>query len=640
MQHTLQRLDLGSSMTNDLKPDFLTRREFMGAAAAGAAFLMTHRIAGAAAGAGRAVEHGDPLHEFGYGDVTLADGPHRAQLEQTHAVLMELNEDSLLRPFRIAAKLPAPGDDLGGWYSSRVGDSVFGPGTFGQWVSALSRYHAISRDEASCAKTLRLIEGFSKTVEPGGAMFAIHKGTYDSYNYDKLVIGLIDAHRYCGVAGASATLAAVTQSAQKYLPGKAIDFFAPEKGAEESYTLPENQFLAWQVFGDDRYLAAAKAYLDQDYLGPLAERKNVLPGRHAYSHANALSSAAKAYLVLGDEKYLRAAVNGLGFMEAQSYATGAWGAGEVFLPVPRTPELDEAYKKANLDPSAYDGLGEAILNLQTHFETPCGSYAHFKLTRYLLRITKDPQYGDSMERVMYNCVLGALPLNKFGKAFYQSNYSKYATKRYFDGYGNIIEDEWPCCSGSLPQLAADYTISAYLRDDEGVFVNLYIPSTVRWSQGGASVALTQTGSYPVSDGMTFVVEASQPARFALRFRIPKWAQSPTIQVNGKRIAQTVQPGSFATITRRWRSGDRIEVTLPKQLELKSVDDRHPHLVALVNGPIVLFAIGHDLPKLDRETLLAARQTAPASVEWKSGGVRFLPWWIIKDEIYTTYHDVS
>src|SRR5262249_23035029 len=65
----------------------------------------------------RAFEHGNPLKEFNYGQVKLHAGPHQAQLEQTHTVLMALDEDSLMRPFRMAADRPAPGRDLGGWYS-------------------------------------------------------------------------------------------------------------------------------------------------------------------------------------------------------------------------------------------------------------------------------------------------------------------------------------------------------------------------------------------------------------------------------------------------------------------------------------------------------------------------------------------
>src|SRR5262249_31543211 len=107
---------------------------------------------------------------------------------------------------------------------------------------------------------------------------------------------------------------------------------------------------------------------------------------------NALGSAMQAYLVLGDEKYFRAAHNGLRMVQEQSYATGGWGPDEAFV----TPGK---------------GLLDASLGT-THasFETPCGSYRHFKITRYLLRLTGGPRYGDTMERLLYKTIAGAPPI--------------------------------------------------------------------------------------------------------------------------------------------------------------------------------------------------------------------------------------
>ena len=113
-----------------------------------------------------------PLAEFGYGDVSMASESHGAQLSNTQAVLMSLNEDSLLMPFRQMAGLPAPGVELGGWYAYRPEydyrknfDEGFAPGChFGQWVSALARGYAISGDNAVRAKVLRLNRLYAETI--------------------------------------------------------------------------------------------------------------------------------------------------------------------------------------------------------------------------------------------------------------------------------------------------------------------------------------------------------------------------------------------------------------------------------------------------------------------------------------------
>jgi DUF1680 family protein len=246
-----------------------------------------------------------------------------------------------------------------------------------------------------------------------------------------------------------------------------------------------------------------------------------------------------------------------------------------------------------------------------------------------------------MERVMYNTVLGALPLNKYGKAFYQSNYHGHAHKAYFDGYDHIMNDEWPCCSGTLPQVAADYRISTYFRDQDGVFVNLYIPSTLRWEHHGAQMSLTQSGQYPLSDRITLEIAASKPANSGIRLRIPAWAEAPSIRVNGKNVPETgVRSGTFATISREWKSGDRIELELPRRLALKPVDAQHPDMVAVVSGPVVLFAICDDTPKVTRAQLLSAKQQNQGSAEWHvdtdGSSLRLIPFWAIKDETYFSY----
>ena len=131
-----------------------------------------------------------------------------------------------------------------------------------------------------------------------------------------------------------------------------------------------------------------------------------------------------------------------------------------------------------LRPPDSDEVNASLTNTHHTFETPCGSYAHFKLTRYLLRVTRDPRYGDSMERMMYNTILGALPLQRDGRSFYYSDYNLQGSKVYCD-------HRWPCCSGTHPQVAADYRINTYLRDPQGIFVALYIPSKATWKQNGA-----------------------------------------------------------------------------------------------------------------------------------------------------------
>jgi DUF1680 family protein len=302
----------------------------------------------------------------------------------------------------------------------------------------------------------------------------------------------------------------------------------------------------------------------------------------------------------------------------QSFATGGWGPDETLC-----------------GPGSSD-LYNSLTNTHASFETPCGSYAHFKLTRYLLRVTRDSRYGDSMERVMYNTVLGAKPLMPDGRTFYYSDYNFKGQKFYRDN------QHWSCCSGTLPQVAADYRINTYFRDSDGVWVNLYIPSTLRWKQNGADVVLNQSSQYPFDSAVQFELQASQAREFALNFRIPAWASGASISVNGNRVAAEIIPGNFAAVRREWNTGDRVELNLPMTTRLESIDRQHPDTVALLHGPLVLFAVTENAPSVTRTNLLAAKRTGQRSWEATTTGapLKLLPFVEVADEPYSTYLRVT
>jgi DUF1680 family protein len=622
----------------------MKRREFLKSGlAAGAVALAGGNAAGLADSPAT-----EPLREFAYGDVSLAPGLLQTQFEQTQAILLGLDEDSLLRPWRLRASLPAPGAPMGGWYDevplvhTPSGGEGFAPGhAFGQWISALSRAYAVNRDPATRAKVQRLLDLYSPAIS--GKFYTNFR--FPAYNFDKMVIALIDAHQFAQIPNAFALLDRTTDAAEPHLPPRALDRdqvqlkwrasvgdnTTNDYGWDEPYTLPENLYLAAQRGAGERYRKMAPRYLlDETYFDPLSEGKNVLPGHHAYSFCNALSSAMQAYLSAGSEKHLRAAVNAHEMIvKTQSYATGGWGPDETF----RKPGTGALYA--------------SLTNSKHSFETPCGSYGHFKLTRYLLRVTRDGSYGDSMERVLYNTVLGAKPLQKDGKAFYYSDYSNTGSKFFFD-------DAWPCCSGTLPQVAADYHILGYFHDRDSLYVNLYLPSTLKWTaDNGAQLTLTQSGGYPLDGRIGMLLRASKTANFAIRLRIPAWAQqcdagvcanerAAQIRVNGVAVAAPVTKG-FATLQRKWKDGDRIELELPMPMRLEAIDPEHPDTVALVRGPLVLFALTPDAPKVSRAQLLAAAGVKGQPV-WKadtqSGPLLLTPFTEIFEERYRTYMTVS
>lgn len=123
-------------------------------------------------------------------------------------------------------------------------------------------------------------------------------------------------------------------------------------------------------------------------------------------------------------------------------------------------------------------------------------------------------------------------------------------------------------------------------------------------------------------------------------RIPEWTPEARIEVNGKRWSGATAPGTFATVSRQWRSGDRVELELPRSMRFEPIDPRHPDTAALLCGPLVLFAIaGTDRElSLTRNELRAARQIGKQAWEATSalGSLKLLPYIAINEEQYATY----
>jgi DUF1680 family protein len=150
--------------------------------------------------------------------------------------------------------------------------------------------------------------------------------------------------------------------------------------------------------------------------------------------------------------------------------------------------------------------------------------------------------------------------------------------------------------------------------------------------------LTQKGAYPFESEVEIEIAASKPSTFALNLRIPAWAEGASVSVNGKRVSASVTPQTFVSVRREWKNGDRIELELPLRMRLEPIDARHPQTVALLSGPLVLFAIGEGTPAVTGKELLATRKVA--AQKWQAtlanGMLDFLPFTAVEEQPYTTY----
>jgi DUF1680 family protein len=325
--------------------------------------------------------------------------------------------------------------------------------------------------------------------------------------------------------------------------------------------LPENLYRAYLLTGNPLYRGFADEWLYHDYWAPFAvgaEPNNVVPV-HAYSHVNSFSSAAMAYAVSGEERYLRICINAYDFMQrTQCYATGGFGPDERLMPP--------------------DGsLGRSLDLYAGQAEIPCGTWAGTKLSRYLMGFTGEARFGDWIETMLYNAIGAALPTEPDGRSYYYGDY------RISSGVKQYYWHEWPCCSGTYIQTVADYHNIVCFHDERGLLVNLYVPFEVRWR----GVTLRQETLFPESETIRLWLTVDQPGAFALRFRVPAWCTGMSIAVNGESVSAAASPGGWASVERSWQTNDEVTLRLPMRLRLLPVDRQHSDRVAILCGPVVL-----------------------------------------------------
>jgi hypothetical protein len=202
-----------------------TRRDFLKAGATLAAASLA-RPAVLSAGAADSPRLPSPLSQFDYGDVELLEGPLRQQFQTNHTFYGALDEDALLKPFRQRGGLPAPGDEMGGWYSWAPLSDIdvrpnngFAPGhSFGQYLSGLARDYAATGDKSTQQKVHRLVSGLAPAISP----HFWDDNRFPAYTYDKISMGLLDAHQFAAEPQALKVLDKTLDSVSDYLPPRGL----------------------------------------------------------------------------------------------------------------------------------------------------------------------------------------------------------------------------------------------------------------------------------------------------------------------------------------------------------------------------------------------------------------------------------
>ncbi|MFK4104946.1 beta-L-arabinofuranosidase domain-containing protein [Streptomyces sp. NPDC019531] len=315
--------------------------------------------------------------------------------------------------------------------------------------------------------------------------------------------------------------------------------------------------------GKAEHLALARLFDLDKLIDACAANTDTLNGLHANQHIPIFTGLLRLYDATGEARYLSAAKNFWGMVvPVRMYGIGGTSTGEF-------------WKASGVIAGT---IGDATA------ETCC-AYNMLKLSRTLFFHEQSPKYMDYYERALYNQVLGS----KQDKADAEK-----PLVTYFIGLTpGHVRDYTPkqgttCCEGTGMESATKYQDSVYFKaaDGSALYVNLYSPSQLTWAEKGVTV--TQTTSYPSEQGTTLTF-GGRSAAFGLKLRVPSWATAGfKVTVNGSTVRGTPVAGSYFTVSRTWRAGDVVRVSVPFRLRVeKALDD--PTLQTLFYGPVNLVA---------------------------------------------------
>jgi len=269
----------------------------------------------------------------------------------------------------------------------------------------------------------------------------------------------------------------------------------------------------------------------------------------------------------------------------------------------------------------------------------CGnSFWVFLSQRFQQLNPEDERFATEIEKSIYNVAL--------------ANQDHGTGLRYhtiLEGKKEKSTHENTCCEGQGTRLLGSLPEHIYSIAPDGLFVHLFEPSTVRWTQNGHPIELTMTTQFPFATNVKATVKTAMPVNANIRIRVPSWAaKEMAVSINGQ-AAGSGQPGTYLAIERQWADGDRIEFSLPATIRVKRYagsDQVAGHTRCSVEyGPILLAAVGSSNATLsidahDPEALAEMLQPIEGSpLRFAVRGhadQKFAPYWQISEEEFTCY----
>lgn len=506
---------------------------------------------------------------FSLKQVRLLDGPFKHAQELNHKYLLELDADRLLHNFRVNAGLPSSAKPLGGWEEPKC--EVRGH-FVGHYLSACALMYASTGDEKLKEKAAYLVAELAKCQDKigSGYLSAYPEEFIDRveagkqvwapwYTLHKIYAGLIDLYVVCdnqqALDVAKKACDWVKARSDKLSDEQMEKMLRNEHGGM-------NDVLAelYAVTGEEKYLQLSRRFNHHAVLDPLARREDRLTGLHANTQFPKILGAARQYELTGDEQGRTIAEFFWNVVtKERSYVIGGNSDGEMFS---RKEDLSK-----HIGPNTTE---------------TCNTYNMLKITRCLFRWEPKAQYADYYERALYNHILASQNPETGMVCYYVP--LKTGSAKVF----SQPNDSFWCCSGTGVENHAKYGDSIYFHDDaKSLYVNLFIASELNWRELG--LKLRQETKYPEAETTRLVFTCDKPTALVLNIRHPYWAVSGIeITVNGKKESAASTPGSYAVLSRTWKTGDTVEVRMPMGLRTESFRD-NPNKLAILYGPLVLCA---------------------------------------------------
>ncbi|MGW0867486.1 glycoside hydrolase family 127 protein [Streptomyces sp. NPDC002611] len=543
--------------------------------------------AGVAAGRALPAQPTWAVRPFGLDQVTLGGGVFRAKRDLMLDYARAYPADRILAVFRANAGLDTRGArPPGGWETA---DGNLRGHYGGHFLTLIAQAYADTREAALKSKLDYLVtalgecqqalaeRGDPKPSHPGylaaypETQFILLESytTYPTiwapyYTCHKIMRGLLDAHTLAGHQQAltiAAKMGDWVHSRLGRLPQAQLERMWSIYIAGEYGGMNEVMTDLYALTGRPEHLAAARCFDNTTLLNACAENRDVLEGKHANQHIPQFTGYLRLFDHTGEETYAAAARNFWGMVQSsRTYALGGTGQGEMFR-----------------------ARGAIAATLDDKNAETCATYNMLKLSRQLFFHEPDPAYMDYYERGLTNHILAS-------RRDTPSTDSPEVT--YFVGMGPGVRrgfgNTGTCCGGTGMENHTKYQDSVYFRSADGntLYVNLYLASTLRWPERG--LVIEQTSDYP-AEGVRTLIFREGGGRLAVKLRIPSWATTGvTVTVNGTPHRAKAAPGTYLSLDRDWRRGDRIRVSTPYRLHIeRALDDRT--VQALFHGPLLLTA---------------------------------------------------